>query len=288
MVAIGSNTRQTKLSARWNAPRCVIVTLLIALAGCEFPGRPDPADKPVPSDQVLSFSALYAQNCSGCHGAEGRLGPAPPLNDALFRSIISASELESVVTSGRPKSLMPAFGQASGGTLTPAQIQVVVHEIKGMSYKIIAKQDAGRATTEIVVDASGIAPTWGSVPEATAGTPDYFQPRQQGDSDSGGIRQGALVFIQACAACHGPDGQGITEGNQTHRVLNDRVALQLISDQALRRLVITGRPDLGMPDYAGARPHSPHFQPLTERDVAHVVALLASWRQGASMPSDLV
>jgi hypothetical protein len=54
----------------------------------------------------------------------------------------------------------------------------------------------------------------------------------------------------------------------------------LISDQALRRLVITGRPDLGMPDYRtqGERPEP--FRPMSRQDVADVVALLASWRQG--------
>src|SRR5262245_25647642 len=140
MVAIGSGNLRKKLGATSLVllPGCVVVALCIVFAGCDFPGRPNPADRPVPADQVLSFHTLYGRNCAGCHGAEGRLGPAPPLNDAIFRSIVPASELESVVTSGRDKSLMPAFGNAHGGTLTAAQIQVLIHEIKGVPYKVIA------------------------------------------------------------------------------------------------------------------------------------------------------
>ena len=44
-----------------------------------------PADKPVPPTSVLEFTALYATNCAACHGADGKLGAAPPLNDPLFR-----------------------------------------------------------------------------------------------------------------------------------------------------------------------------------------------------------
>ena len=64
--------------------------------------------------------------------------------------------------------------------------------------------------------------------------------------------------------------------------INDPDFLALISDQALRRYVITGRPDLGMPDFANSKGRAAGFQPLTAEDVNHVVALLASWRQGGS------
>src|SRR6266404_9235106 len=115
---------------------CVSPRLLVAMSlltvGCDLPGRPDPADRPVPADQVLEFGVLYRQNCSGCHGADGKLGPAPPLNDPLFRAIVPEMELNDIVTKGRNKTLMPAFAKENGGTLTGAQIQVLVHEIKGL------------------------------------------------------------------------------------------------------------------------------------------------------------
>src|SRR5262249_44414173 len=97
-------SEQRKPSERLAAlvARCLVSSTIIA-AGCDFPGRPNPKNRPVPADQMLSFSALYGQNCAGCHGAEGKLGAAPPLNDGLFRAVISKSELESIITDGRHK-----------------------------------------------------------------------------------------------------------------------------------------------------------------------------------------
>jgi NADH dehydrogenase FAD-containing subunit len=43
-------------------------------------------------------------------------------------------------------------------------------------------------------------------------------------------------------------------------------------------IVITGQPDLGMPDYAGTKGRPEDFQPLTAENVTDVVALLAYWR----------
>ena len=60
--------------------------------------------------------------------------------------------------------------------------------------------------------------------------------------------------------------------------INDRAFLSLISDRELRRIVITGRPDLKMPNYAEKAGRPDDFQPLTAGDVADLVALLASWR----------
>src|SRR5262245_39645415 len=101
-------------------------------AGCDLPGRPDPADRPVPANEVLRFSALYGQHCAGCHGAKGKLGPAPPLNDPLFRAIVPEEELQSVISHGRVNALMPGFAVETGGPLTAVQIQVLVKEIKGL------------------------------------------------------------------------------------------------------------------------------------------------------------
>src|SRR5205807_322073 len=98
------------LDAHWR-----FLTLLAALAaGCDLPGHPDPADRPVPANEVLEFSVLYGQNCAGCHGVHGKLGPAPPLNDPLFRAIAPAEELENTLTHGREKTLMPAFAEENG------------------------------------------------------------------------------------------------------------------------------------------------------------------------------
>src|SRR5262245_36306434 len=233
-MAANALNQQRKPSERLFAlvARCLVISATVIAAGCDFPGRPNPKDRPVPADQVLSFSALYGQNCAGCHGAEGKLGAAPPLNDGLFRAIVSQDELKSIITDGQHKTLMPAFAKEKGGSLTAAQIQVLVHEIKGIPYKIVPKREDDLTSAQVVADASGIAPAWGSVTEEPAGTPAYLHQKIVADeSGSGSAAQGASVFARACAVCHGGNGEGVAKESRMRRKINDSVTLKLMSDQ---------------------------------------------------------
>jgi mono/diheme cytochrome c family protein len=253
----------------------LLLVLVALVAGCDLPGRPDPADRPVPANEVLDFSVLYGENCAGCHGANGKLGPAPPLNDPLFRGIVPIDELERTIANGREKVLMPAFAVEDGGPLTAAQIQVLVNEIKGVPYQVIEKPSGSKT---VVKDANGRHPQWGLPPQPPKGAPSYQGP--QGSKTrlgAGGDKQrGAMVFARACAFCHGDDGKGERNGD---KAIHDPVFLALISDQALRRYVITGRPDLHMPSFSEARPDDPSFKSLTDQEVTDLVALLATWRR---------
>jgi cytochrome c oxidase cbb3-type subunit 3/ubiquinol-cytochrome c reductase cytochrome c subunit len=237
-------------------------------------------------DQSLEFGVLYGQNCAGCHGGDGKVGPAPPLNDPLFRAIVPEGELQRVLVKGRKAALMPAFAKENGGMLTEAQIQVLVMEIKGIRYKIVKKHEGDAAKVEVVPDSGGIAPAWGNPEKPPKGVPSYSEPsespngnRASGKRDTHEVGRGAVVFVRACAACHGDHGQGIREEGETVRTIHEPSFLALTSNQALRRYAITGRPDLGMPNYAQARPGNPNFVPLTDREVDDLVELLASWRK---------
>ena len=280
---------ESEKTTRWPARRikrcCICLSLgLVAplsllTAGCDLPGRPDPAERPVPADRVLKFGVLYRQNCAGCHGADGKLGPAPPLNNRLFRATVPVEELKDILTKGRKKTLMPAFANENGGVLTAAQIQVLASEIKGIPYRIVEKREAGVDKLEVVPDAGGISPAWGAPGKPPNDVPPYEHSASSSDNSAGNKERGALVFARACAVCHGNHGQGIEQKSGTVRTINDPVFLALISNQALRRYAITGRPDRGMPGYAQARPGNPHFVPLTDEEVTDLVALLASWRR---------
>ena len=181
---------------------------------------------------------------------------------------------------------MPAFSKENGGRLTTIQIQVLVHEIKGIPYRVVEAQ--GDLAAHVVADTGGVAPTWGSVAEPPAGVPAYRQPATAADGNvSGSSTAGALAFGRACAACHGSHGQGVVKESKTCRKINDAVALRLMSDQLLRRYAITGRPDVGMPNFGQSRERDVHFQPLTDQEITDLVALLEFWRQPA-VHSDLV
>lgn len=224
--------------------------LLAAALGCgwEPPGKPRRADRPVPPDQVLDFDTLFAHNCSGCHGAEGRWGAGPPLADALFLAIIPPGAMTKVVSKGRAGTMMPAFAQSQGGRLTDDQINAIV---------------------------AGIRARWGqALPPGEAPPPGYLaEPASAGPET---IAAGAQAFAKHCASCHGADG----EGTEKAGAINDPAFLGLSSDPFLRRIIITGRPDLGMPDFrrAGQFPNGP----MTEQEIRDIVALLSSWRRPLS------
>jgi cytochrome c oxidase cbb3-type subunit 3 len=258
----------------------------ILAAGCDdLPGRPTPADTPVPPNKITSFEVLYTGHCAGCHGADGRLGPAPPLDDPLFLAIVPDNVLQNVIRQGRPHTLMPGFARQHGGKLTEDQVAVLARGIK-------SRWQSNMATPENIPsylppkkpDAAGSAGN-GNGPSGSdkAGSDDSGSDDSANGDGASGNRQsaerGADVFARACAGCHGPEGRGGKDAG----VVNSPALLQLLSDQALRRLVITGRPDLGMPNYGEYQGRPADFQPLTERDVADLVSLLASWRsQGNS------
>ena len=236
----------------------LVLALALVLAGCKMPGQPN---QPEPASEFANFTHLYRTHCSGCHGKDGTLGPAPPLNNALFLSSVPDAELLRVITEGRPLpkepgqvgptgTLMPPFASTKGGPLTEEQVKVL---------------------------ATGLKSFWGPEPKLI-GVPAYL-----GDGKAGSAQAGVGVYDRACARCHGKEGAGGVDVDVGKKIgaINDRTYLALISDQALRRIIITGRPDLGMPSYEKTLGSA--SQARTAQDIADLVALLAAWRQGKSV-----
>ena len=194
---------------------------------------------------MLDFATLYSRNCAGCHGADGQFGPAPPLDDPLFLAIVPDAVLSKIVAEGRAGTPMPAFSRARGGPLTDEQVRAL----------------AGGIKSRWKADRSGPPPPAYPVAEG----------RGKGDPD-----RGREVFTMACAPCHGEEGRG---GENKVGPIHDPSFLALISDQSIRRYVITGRRDLKMPGFAGKDGRPSDFEPLTSADVADLVALLSGWRK---------
>src|SRR5262245_53606993 len=133
---------------RFSLSPCHLVTLSLLLAGgCDWdlPGNPNRRERHVPPEYELAFHPLFNRNCAGCHGADGKMGPAPLLNDPLFRALVPEAELKRVISEGRrsgsgtkddPRTPMPAFLRDNGGTLSPEQVDVLVYEIKGIRYRL--------------------------------------------------------------------------------------------------------------------------------------------------------
>ena len=94
---------------------------LVLAAGCDLPGKPR-AGGPARCRRTRSwrFDALYRQNCAGCHGADGKLGPAPPLNDPSFSAIVPDADGAARHLRGGRARRCPPCPEEHGGPLTPA------------------------------------------------------------------------------------------------------------------------------------------------------------------------
>ena len=218
----------------------VLVTLAaILVSGCGTPhGQPAKGSEVLAPNEVLDFSTLYAENCAGCHGPNGRGGPAIALANPVYLAIADDPAIRKVIANGVGGTAMPAFAQSAGGMLTDAQIEVITREIRS------------RWSNQGVLD--------------TATAPSYA-PKSAGDA-----QRGEVAYKAYCESCHGLGGGG---GGKASAITNDSF-LALVSDQGLRTIVITGRPELGAPDWRGDVPG----RPMSEQEVTDVVTWLGSRR----------
>ena len=88
---------------------CLLIAPAILLLSCG--GQ---VEQYVLPDQITGFKILYEGNCAGCHGQDGRLGAARPLNDPVFLAVIGKQKLRDVIANGVPGRAMPAFAQHNG------------------------------------------------------------------------------------------------------------------------------------------------------------------------------
>ena len=218
---------------------CASAVLSLLLSGCSSPhGQPQGDSEAIAPSQVSDFATLYSQNCAGCHGAQGRGGAAIALANPVYLDIVDEASMRKVIANGIHGTSMSAFAQSAGGMLTDKQINVIT---------------------------SAIFSRWGR-----KGILDGSNPPTYAAKTTGNAANGELVYDTYCASCHGPQGQGRPKGSA---ITNDSF-LALVSDQELRTIVITGRPELGAPDWRGNVPG----KPMTDQEIADVVAWLASRR----------
>jgi cytochrome c oxidase cbb3-type subunit 3 len=140
------------------------VAAVLSIAGCDRPTALEDVPRP---DQVLDFNILYKENCSGCHGADGKGGASIALRDPTYLAIADDATIRNVAASGVRGTQMPPFAQSNGGMLTDEQIGALVHGIRAW-----ARTDVGH---------DGLPPY-----SAAPGDPQH----------------GADVYTTFCATCH--------------------------------------------------------------------------------------
>jgi cytochrome c oxidase cbb3-type subunit 3 len=212
---------------------------LVLLSACSVPnGQPRKGSEPVAPNQIVDFGTLYAQNCAACHGAEGKGGASIALANPVYLAIVDENAVHNVVANGVRGTSMPSFAQSAGGLLTDEQINAIT---------------------------SGMFSRW-----ARKGILDGTNPPSYAAKTMGDIARGEITFGTYCASCHGSEGRGGAKGS----AVTDGSFLALVSDQELRSVVITGRPELGAPDWRGNVPG----KPMSDQEITDVVAWLWSRR----------
>ena len=150
--------------------------VLVAFSGCDrLPGRPGAGDEVARPEQVLDFNTLYKENCSGCHGADGKGGASIALRDPVYLAIADDAAIRNVASAGVPGTQMPPFAQSKGGMLTDKQIDVLVQGIRA----------------------------WASADVPRDGLPPYSAPL-------GDPQRGTGVYATFCASCHQGGASPIT------------------------------------------------------------------------------
>jgi cytochrome c oxidase cbb3-type subunit 3 len=220
-------------------PYIYVALAAIFFAGCGAPhGEPTRGSEVLAPNQIVDFATLFSENCSGCHGDQGKGGAAIALANPEYLAIADDAVIRKAAVQGIPGTAMPAFAQSAGGMLTDAQIDVIIQ---------------------------GIRSRWGKKENLGATTFPPYATKSTGD-----VQHGEAAYRTFCESCHGPAGRG----GQKASAITDGSFLALVTDQYLRTIVIVGRPELGAPDWRANVPG----KPMSDQEITDVVAWLASKR----------
>ena len=219
------------------SPFLALAAMLFSACGTPH-GQPRGNAETLAPSEVSDFSALFSANCAGCHGENGRGGAAIALADPVYLAIADDHTIHNIIANGVRGTAMPAFAENAGGMLTNQQIDVIAQQIRARWSK--------------------------------PGILDGANPPEYGAKSAGDLQRGQAAYRVYCETCHGTDGRGGPKGSA---ITNDSF-LALISDQGLRTVIITGRPELGAPDWRG----NVRGKPMSDQEVTDVVAWIASHR----------
>jgi cytochrome c oxidase cbb3-type subunit 3/ubiquinol-cytochrome c reductase cytochrome c subunit len=224
-----------------------LVLISVPMTGCShLPGKPGP-EAPRP-DQIMDFATLYKENCSACHGADGKNGAAIALANPVYLAWAGEDNLQQITAKGVTRTLMPAFSKRAGGMLTDQQIDNLVQ---------------------------GMLAQWGQREILNNQNIPFYAATTKGDT-----AQGKLVFEGFCSRCHRDDINEAAAADLTATgsiavgSITDPSYLALVSAQDLRTITVVGMPNYKMPDWRGDVPG----RPMTDKEVTDVVAWLISQR----------
>jgi mono/diheme cytochrome c family protein len=182
---------------------------------------------------------LYVENCAVCHGldGQGRVG-ATLAKD--WPSIRPDQTIRAIIANGVPGSPMPAWSKANGGPFDEAQIEALV------AYILTWESGGPRQIPP--------APTVMTRPPITPPS-----------NVSGDPNNGAILYDQNCAVCHGAN----REGRIGATLAKNWPSLR--PDQVIKNTIANGIKGSAMPAWSQTQ-----GGPLSEREIEDIVAFLLS------------
>jgi len=220
---------------------------------------PSPASTPLDRGRYLVDGLGH---CAMCHSTRGKRGSLPPqgyLAGGIIPGIgwyappLDSRQLQRYTVEQLADYLRS--GTSAAGTAYGPMAEVVYSSLRGISDE----------------DASAIATYLKQVPAHPLRAPSVMAPNTQPAQDSSTSINGADVYKDSCADCHGADGEG-KDGK--YPPLRDAVAVTAPDPINAVRMILYG----GMPPTTAGnpRPHTmpPYVQQLTSAEIAAVVNYL--------------
>ena len=232
-------------------------------------------------------ASLFAGTCFICHGENGMGGTAPAINDPEKLEKLEDDWYRQTIASGRPAKGMPTWGTV----LSPNQIEDLIMLIRAWRG---GEKVATESTVADLVSSALFSLSQGDVEDTLfyidRARPIAFGPalesfdaiEKQIDEDQlnaamedlnqlyqswpiGDAKQGASVFKDACASCHGAEGQG-----GVGRRLKPAQFIQDSSNAEMLQLLLNGREGTAMRSFEGRQ---------SERQLADAIAFLRTWQE---------
>ena len=241
-------------------------------------------DSTLTSDQenaLLNFLAapdgqrLFQINCSGCHGV-----------GVAFTG--TEDELRDLISKGGQHLTMPAWQ----GTLNQADLETLAAYVTDPSSTPAGKTLFGQhcsschgdqvptapdvETARKIISTGGphvTMPVWGNIltPEQLDALVQYTLEASKGK----GTEEGAQLFANNCAPCHGQFGEGgpnPTRSGDLISPISSADFLKTRDDTTIRTIISQGQPDSGMSPFS-----SSNGGPLSDNEVDSIVAYIRSW-----------
>lgn len=236
--------RQVRLHRRWIVWIVLVAALAWGVPAWAQEGTETPPD-------LVQAARLYEENCEVCHGPRGQGRVGATLNEA-FAAIQPDVAVREAIANGVPGSFMPPWSQENGGPLTGVEIDALVDYVLSLQ--------------------SGEPPVAAPAPTNTARPLITPVPEVEGDPN-----EGAVLYDENCAMCHGANGQGRVGATLSQDWPSIR------PDIAVKSAIENGVPGSFMPPWS-----EEEGGPLSEGQINDLVAFVLSWSAEPPAPSPTI